>query len=113
MGYHERLGCLTVEALSGALRLKNAVDEALKASAEISLGRYRDGCHRRRVVIQIGKGIDIAYLAHQAATPRTHECQHQRKSMKKEYQPMLATLVGIDASLDAFIDARCGAARMA
>jgi len=44
-------------------------------------------------VIQIGKGIDIAYLAHQAATPRTHECQHQRKSMKKEYQPMLATLV--------------------
>jgi hypothetical protein len=45
------------------------------------------------VVIQIGKGIDIAYLAHQAATPHTHECQHQRKSMKKEYQPMLATLV--------------------
>ena len=55
MGYHETLGCLTVEALSGALRPKNAVDEALKASAEISLGRYRDGCHRRRVVIQIGK----------------------------------------------------------
>ena len=46
-----------------------------------------------RRVIQIGKGIDIAYLAHQAATPRTHECQHQTKSMKKEYQPMLATLV--------------------
>ena len=45
------------------------------------------------MVIQIGKGIDIAYLAHQAATPRTHDCQHQRKSMKKEYQPMLATLV--------------------
>ena len=45
------------------------------------------------MVIQIGKGIDIANLAHQAATPRTHDCQHQRKSMEKEYQPMLATLV--------------------
>jgi hypothetical protein len=35
------------------------------------------------VVIQIGKGTDIAYLAHQAATPRTQDRRHQRKKHAK------------------------------